>query len=74
MPRNVPSRFVGSGDMVNGPLIVPTPTPAAWAINGAQARRKPDRVFRVTDTACTMMRGISPNQTIVLVSNSIELA
>ena len=23
--------------MVNGPLIVPTPTPAAWAINGAQA-------------------------------------
>lgn len=31
------SQFVGSGDMVNGPLIVPTPTPAAWAINGAQA-------------------------------------
>jgi len=31
------SQFVGAGDMVNGPLIIPTPTPAAWAINGAQA-------------------------------------
>ena len=30
-------RFVGAGDMVNGPLIVPTPTPSAWALNGAQA-------------------------------------
>lgn len=31
------SQFVGAGDMVNGPLIVPTPTPSAWALNGAQA-------------------------------------
>ncbi|CAJ1370246.1 unnamed protein product [Effrenium voratum] len=31
------SQFVGAGDMVNGPLIVPTPTPTAWALNGAQA-------------------------------------
>ena len=34
--RIQPPRFVGAGDMVNGPLIVPTPTPA-WALNGAQA-------------------------------------
>ena len=35
--RIQPPRFVGAGDMVNGPLIVPTPTPSAWALNGAQA-------------------------------------
>jgi len=31
------SQYVGAGDMVNGPLIIPTPTPSAWAVNGAQA-------------------------------------
>ena len=34
--REANPRFVGAGDMVNGPLIVPTPTPSAWALNGAQ--------------------------------------